>query len=518
MTRKTVVVFTCVLAAILGPLAGCAAAATNLLAEAKWQYSVDGGKSWTAADAPPALTKETRATILARAELTAGDLAKVVCWELDAGGGYGQRISHQLNGKPVPVPLEGMEYRTIGAIPAETIQAGKNVLTVKVEYQGKRAGGRPLRLPKTLIALTEQDLKIVSGPVLGAITNNAFTVTCRTNMPATVTMSRFTPAGSPPDTLTPIPTTSKGLFHRFASLSYGTGPRKYQLVVRRGEKTIYVRGTVRLPAAGDKLRLVVLGDSRSNPPTWRKMSELAMAAKPDLVLHSGDLVKYGRSDWQWNEQLFGPAKEMFAWIPFYAVRGNHEAKAPLYAKLFFGPGPKGDPIQWSQELNGVLLIGIEAEADWSADSGNAKWLEKLLAGSQAKFIFLMSHYPAWTSGTHGKLGPDGRPREKPIRQGQDVIVPLLAKYKATAMFAGHDHLYERSELPGGLTHVVSGGAGAPLRGKVAGADEQNPHSKAFASKLHFCLIEAAGDTCTLRALTPGGEEIDRRTWSARPSP
>lgn len=528
MTRKTVVVFTCVLAAILGPLAGCAAAATNLLAEAKWQYSVDGGKSWTAADAPPALTKETRATILARAELTAGDLAKVVCWELDAGGGYGQRISHQLNGKPVPVPLEGMEYRTIGAIPAETIQAGKNVLTVKVEYQGKRAGGRPLRLPKTLIALTEQDLKIVSGPVLGAITNNAFTVTCRTNMPATVTLtvtetgwvSNWQPAAPRVSTHT----SGAGLFHRFRVGKHAMADKlTYQLRATSGEQSAETKArAITLPVFGMKgrdkgqLRFAVTGDSRSRTDDWAAVAAAVLKARPDLFVFTGDMNDHGTNDWEWDEHYLGPesARELLATVPYLPVKGNHEENAPLIPELFHTPGADGKAENWAVEVGSALLIGINGA--WSAEWGRtAKWLDRTMAESKAKFIFLTTHYPGWSSAGNGKLDARGRPTHWGYRNVRGTVVPLLRKHKACAYLAAHEHHYERSDLPGGLYQIIAAGAGAPRSSKVPEAARQNPYAKVFVEGLNFCIFEVEGDACTMKALSPDGKVLDTLTWRAR---
>jgi hypothetical protein len=94
-------------------------------------------------------------------------------------------------------------------------------------------------------------------------------------------------------------------------------------------------------------------------------------------------------------------------------------------------------------------------------------------------------------------------------------MPLLEKYNATAMFAGHDHFYERSEPEGGVTAFVTGGAGAPLRNKAKDAAKQNPYSKVFEKRLHYCLITVGEDSCTLEALTPEGEVLDTRTWKAR---
>ncbi len=513
MSRK---VLTACLAVVLLVAASSGLAQTNLLAGAKWQYSTDG-RTWAAQ--PPALDKSTQGSFLARCAFVAPDTSSLATLELDAGGGYGQRITHRLNGKAVPRPLQGMEYRTIPAIGPSAVKAGKNLLEVTIKYQGGKAQGAPLALPGKLLGLTDKDLKIVTGPVLGAFDKNFFTVTCRTNMPAKVLVfvAQITDPAQHSGREATLASSGEGLFHRLRVRRTRTIRQHtaYMLFATRADHRTQpvTLAPPALPREG--LRFAVVGDSRSNPPAWAKVARAVIGAKPDLVLHSGDLVKYGRSDWQWNEQLFDPAKAMFKSIPFYPVLGNHDAKAPLYSKLFYGPGPDGDPVRWSQEINGVLLIGIDGYEKSPPGGKNAQWLEKTLAGTKAKFIFLVSHYPAWTSGTHGVLNSSGRPKEWMIRQGQDVIVPLLTKYKATAMFAGHDHVYERSELPGGLTHVTSAGAGAGLYKKTEDAEKQNPYSKVFQAVRHYCIVDVTGDTATLKAIDLNGKVIDSRTWSAR---
>lgn len=92
--------------------------------------------------------------------------------------------------------------------------------------------------------------------------------------------------------------------------------------------------------------------------------------------------------------------------------------------------------------------------------------------------------------------------------------PMAVPAEAEAMFAGHDHTYERSAVDG-LTFITSGGAGAPRYGKSKLAEKQNPHSVVYHSVLHYCLLTVADGSCTMKAYTPQGEEIDTRTWGAR---
>jgi hypothetical protein len=254
-----------------------------------------------------------------------------------------------------------------------------------------------------------------------------------------------------------------------------------------------------------------LGDSRTGTNDWAKVAAAVLKAQPVFSVFVGDMVSSGRHDYQWDEQYFAPAKEYFATIPYYAVIGNHEQNVSFFTRIFQTPGGKN----WSQEIGSVLLIGIDGAMNWNKGSKLTKWLESLLAKSKAKFIFLFSHYPAWSSGSHGRLNAGGEPRERNMRLSQNVIMPLLKRYKATAMFAGHDHIYERSEPEEGISMIVTGGAGAPLRHKVRDAKIQNPYSKVFASKLHYCLLKIDGGICTMKVFTLNGEKIDERIWKAR---
>jgi acid phosphatase type 7 len=51
------------------------------------------------------------------------------------------------------------------------------------------------------------------------------------------------------------------------------------------------------------------------------------------------------------------------------------------------------------------------------------------------------------------------------RQGDNAhvaaLIPMLEKYKVTAMFNGHDHNYQHFEK-NGIRYITTGGGGAPL--------------------------------------------------------
>ncbi|WP_168433332.1 purple acid phosphatase family protein [Pontiella sulfatireligans] len=423
-----------------------------------------------------------------------------------------------LNGAPVPIPLEGMEYRTIPGIPATLLKEGENVLIAKTYVPGKKKRRKKSQIvmPSKVYMATDgkfalqgllaEDLVLQTGPILGSASQTSVTVACRVNLPAEVQLI----LGD--QTLI----AKKGLMHSFKV--EGLSPNTDYSYTLQGRPdatsawaTLSESYSVKTFPLGGDLEFIAMGDCRSNPEGWGAIAAAVTKHKPMFCAFSGDMVTIGQHDVLWDKELFSPAKEFFATIPYYAIIGNHEGGAPLFTRVF--PTPSGTPT-WEQRVGSAHIISIDGEEDWSAESEKTKWLEGVLAASDAKFIFLFSHFPAWTSGQHGRL-IDGQPKEQPIRDGQEVIVPLMSKYNATAMIAGHDHTYERSEVPGNISVIVSGGAGAPLRDKVEGCEIQNPYSVAFASEYHYCLFSIKGDQCTITAYAPAGDILDTHVWNAR---
>jgi len=482
----------------------------DLLKSSSWEYSSNEGRSFS--QQPPAIPAGKSQHVLARIVFTIAehdifsDPIPYASLSLVQGANSAYKAGYKLNDKPVKGPLDGMIYSVIPGIDPNGLKVGKNTLEADFTVKGPATPD----LKTALLGLEAVHLDIQTGPILGACGEDFFTVTCRTNMPATVKLAVDTFDSQH------VEKTSSGLIHRFR-IDDLKGPwQSYSVRAERGS-SFRVLGSKRPPnppSLGKQPRFVVLGDSRTNPKQWAKVAAAAGKAGPDFAVLVGDMAADGRNDALWDSEFSLPAQAFLASTPVYAVIGNHEADAPLYDELFYPPSREGKARNWTQTIGAVTLIGIDGAGDWSAESKNAEWLETILKATRAKFIFLVNHYPAWSSGPHGITDNRGQPAEKTSAQARDVIVPLLVKYHATAYFAGHDHCYERSECPG-ITHIITGGAGAPLYKKTSNAENQNPYSKVFASKLHYCLLSIDGDTCTMRAVTPEGDQIDTVAWKAR---
>jgi len=424
-----------------------------------------------------------------------------------------------VNGRTIPKPLEGMTYKTIPGIPASLLKKGLNEFqatwTQEIKTQKDNETSKVSIAPSQinaadvdirLLGLMPSALTFQTGPIVGYAGKDFLTVTCRVNIPAEVVLELNDRQY----------VSESALLHSFKAEGLTADTQyHYSLKARLSSKDGFITSvgpySVRTLPVGGQFSFAVLSDSRTYPKDWAKVAAAVVRVRPAFVVFVGDMVADGRTDNQWDEEYFSPAKDFFATIPYYGVIGNHEQDCPLFTRIFPTPGGKN----WSQEIGPVLFIGIDGAMDWGSGSNLTIWLEDILAKSKAQFIFLASHYPAWSSGPHGLLNEDGRLLEEPCRLSQDVLMPLLKKYNATAMFAGHDHFYERSEPEEGVSMIVTGGAGAPPYNKVNDPEKQNPYSKVFANKHHYCLLTVNEDVCTMKAFTPEGIMIDACSWTAR---
>ena len=259
-----------------------------------------------------------------------------------------------------------------------------------------------------------------------------------------------------------------------------------------------------LPLSGRPFRFVAMGDSRTYPKDWASVANAVVQKNPALVLFSGDMVTDGREDHQWDAEFFGVVKPYFASIPTFYVVGNHEEGSPLVGSLV----PVAACDHWKATAGGALLIGIDGALDWAASSTNLKWLETTLKENREPFIFLCSHYPPWSSGVHGATA---RAHE---HRGPPEHPPVAEKVSCNRV-----HCRPRSRLRairaarGSDGHRQRRRAGAPLYPKLPLG--QNPHSKVFHCKHHFCLFTIDGNQCTMQVLTPEGTLLDSKSWAGR---
>lgn len=260
--------------------------------------------------------------------------------------------------------------------------------------------------------------------------------------------------------------------------------------------------------AAHALRFVAYGDARTYPAMHQQVVDGISKVDPELVIFTGDLWDgYGLTTAA-SQSKFGAILRKHANIGalldqnrFLVARGNHESEADL---LSFRPSLVRDGAAVYSFAQGncfFVCLGMDPEASLG-------FLERELqskASTQAAWRFVYSHYPAYSTGDHGAQGSPG-------------LEKLCDKYAVTAVFNGHDHIYERTHqifagkvadtgnglLAGkGTVYIVSGGGGAPL---YRAGRQWWTHASASAN--HFCDVQAGDSLVTVTATLPNGGILD----------
>jgi len=210
-----------------------------------------------------------------------------------------------------------------------------------------------------------------------------------------------------------------------------------------------------------KFSFVVLGDNRSGDDIYRKIISLAMERKPDFIVNTGDMIpKPGnKKDWA---NFWALSKHVT--VPYFLTVGNHDAnpRAPFSEKTFRAQVDlPGNELYYSFVAGNSLFIVLDSYMDDQEKRINGvqfKWLETILANSTQKHKFVFLHHPLYTDlgkGHHAHDSLDKYP------ESRDRLESLFANFKVSAVFAGHEHYYQR-RMVDGIVHVITGGGGAPM--------------------------------------------------------
>ena len=216
----------------------------------------------------------------------------------------------------------------------------------------------------------------------------------------------------------------------------------------------------------------------------------AEASATEAVITTGDNVYPDGSP-----AYFGEAwAEPYGWvadegIDVVASLGNHDvhhedgrAVMELLAM----------PSRYYSYVEGDAEVFVLDSTD-PGDSEQLAWFESALARSGAAWRIAVFHHPAYTCGRYSPE-PTVRARWAPLFRSHDVDLVL----------SGHDHNYQRFSDEGGVTYVVTGGAGAGLYevdecpGLTAHDDEKH----------HFLVIEGSAGELRAKVVALDGSVLD----------
>ncbi len=224
-----------------------------------------------------------------------------------------------------------------------------------------------------------------------------------------------------------------------------------------GEPVLPPEG-IAVPRPGEPLTLAVVGDfgrchkQDADCESQKAVARLVDSWSPDYIVTTGD-NNYPRGEASTMAANLVPYRKYIEAGRFLAVLGNHDwdcgGLPRPYLDQFCLPG---NGRYYALNLNGLgiwVLDSDEREPDGiRPDSVQGRWLRDGLVGSDTSINLVFLHHPPYSSGHHGSSKHTRWP---------------FAAWGADALFAGHEHSYERLEMDG-IAHFVNGSGGAGLRG------------------------------------------------------
>jgi 3',5'-cyclic AMP phosphodiesterase CpdA len=260
-----------------------------------------------------------------------------------------------------------------------------------------------------------------------------------------------------------------------------------------------------LPARSGAVKFAVIGDSGQWSTNMRQLAERLAAQRNrfqfDFVIMLGDNNYGDGSPESFRLRFEEPYKPLLdVGVKFYAALGNHdqdigeEWKYPLFnmqGRRYLTFEEKGGPLPGFASTS-VRFFVVNTN---SLDSDQLDWLDRSLAGSKADWKIVYMHHPVYTTGRYGLTSIVRR----------RALEPILIRNRVDAVFAGHEHVYERLVPQGGVMYFISGAAGAVRMGDVKPAGIL---AQGYDKDLSFMLVQIAGDTLYFQTMTRTGETVD----------
>ena len=275
-------------------------------------------------------------------------------------------------------------------------------------------------------------------------------------------------------------------------------------------------GTLLLPNSPASVKFAVIGDSGRGNTAQREVAD-QMARYHDqfkfpFTIMLGDNLYEGEATPDdYRLKFEQPYKALLdRGVRFYAALGNHDDPRQVNYKGFHMLGRR----YYSFIPPGNVVALVKTPVEFFAldstylDRRQLTWLDKRLEASAAEWKICFLHHPLYTSGRYHLASLVQRASLEPLFVARDVSV----------VFSGHEHIYQRSTLQGGIQYFVSGGAGSLRRGDGVPTAYI---ARTFASDYHFMLVEIVGDELHFQAISRTGHTIDAGTMSRagrRPSP
>ena len=254
-------------------------------------------------------------------------------------------------------------------------------------------------------------------------------------------------------------------------------------------------GVPAVPAKGS-LTFAVIGDNgtgdKEEYETAQQLTTAHERSPFPFVIMVGDNIYGSERPQDFVKKFEAPYRSLLdGGVKFYASLGNHDSREQRYYKPYNMEGK----LYYSFKAPDQDVRFFALDTTY-LDQSQLGWLEKELAGSKEHWKIPYFHHPLYSSGrTHGS---DLRLRS--------ALEPIFIQYGITAVFTGHDHIYERIKPQHGITHFVAGSGGQLRTGDLP---KNSPlTASGFDGDRVFMVVTIDGDQLTFRAISRTGKVVD----------
>jgi predicted phosphodiesterase len=265
-------------------------------------------------------------------------------------------------------------------------------------------------------------------------------------------------------------------------------------------------GVLSLPDNARSVKFAVIGDSGRGTPEQHQvaaqMKRFREVFDYSFVVMLGDNIYEGPASPQdYRLKFEDPYRELLqSGVRFFAVLGNHDDPRQveytpfnMKGERYYSFAPPEDPL--TRVATRVEFFALDST---NLDEGQLAWLDERLGRSDAEWKVVFMHHPLYTSGRYRHAS----------RAHRWALEPILLRHGVHIVLAGHEHIYQRSELQNGVLYFVSGGAGSLRQGDGVAA----PYiARSFDDDYHFMLMEIEDDEMHFQAIARSGDTIDAGT-------
>lgn len=262
---------------------------------------------------------------------------------------------------------------------------------------------------------------------------------------------------------------------------------------QRAAQTAQPRPSV-LPNARGSVKFAVIGDSGTGGREQYEIGKLLFDARTrfpyDFVIMVGDNMYGGQAPADFVKKFEMPYKPILdAGVKFYAALGNHDDPAQRFYKPFNMDGKR----YYTFTKGDVAFFVLDSTY---MSPAQIDWLKMELPSSKSRWKIAYFHHPLYSSGkTHGS--------ETDLRA---LIEPLFIENGVDAVFAGHEHFYERVKPQNGIYYFTEGGSAKLREGNIRHTSALT--EKGFDQDNTFMLVEVDRDQLFFETISRKGELID----------